>query len=66
MSATAAFKRLGNVQHKKSFSVPVMFFGTLEIAWVSDADVVPLADGVAKGMAAKGKQTSFQKALVQV
>ena len=43
-----------------------MFFGTLEIAWINKADVVPFAEGVQKGFLSKGKQKGFIKAVEQV
>lgn len=51
--------------HKKS-DIPVMFFGTLEIAWIGQPDVVRFREGIQQGYLSKGKHKSFQKACVQV
>lgn len=66
LSEAAARKKLGKVPHRRDMDVPVMFFGTLEIAWIGKADIVPFADGIKKGFLGKGKQKNFQKALEQV
>jgi hypothetical protein len=66
LSDTAAQKKLSKVNHKKDIDVPVMFFGTLEIAWINKADIVPFTDGIHKGFLAKGKQKNFQRAVEQV
>lgn len=66
LSEAAAHKKLGKVSHKRDIDVPVMFFGTLEIAWINKNDVLPFAEGVQKGMLSKGKQKNFQKAIEQV
>eukprot|EP00798_Chlamydomonas_sp_ICE-L_P007514 gene7514-659_t len=66
LSKQAAQKRLGNVGHKKDVNVPIMFFGTLEIAWLSPLDVVDFKQGVGKGYLQKAKHKSFLKAVEQV
>jgi hypothetical protein len=66
LSDTAARKKLGKVSHKRDLDVPVMFFGTLEIAWIGKADILDFASGIKKGFLAKGKQKNFHKALEQV
>ena len=66
LSDAAAHKKLGKVNHKRDVDVPVMFYGTLEIAWINKADVVPFAEGVQKGFLSKAKQKNFQKAVEQV
>jgi len=66
LSDAAAQKKLGKVAHKKDLDVPVMFFGTLEIAWIGQVDVVSFKEGIQKGFLAKGKHKSFHKALTQV
>ena len=66
LSDGAAQKKLGKVIHKKELDVPVMFFGTLEIAWLAGVDVVSFAEGIAKGFLNKAKHKSFQKAVAQV
>ena len=57
---------MSKVAHRRDVDVPVMFFGTLEIAWINKADVVPFAEGVQKGFLSKGKQKGFIKAVEQV
>jgi hypothetical protein len=66
LSDGAAQKKLGKVIHKKEVDVPVMFFGTLEIAWLASVDVVGFREGIAKGFLNKAKHKSFQKAVAQV
>lgn len=62
----AAQKKLGKVNHRKNLDVPVMFFGTLEIAWIGKADIVRFREGVQQGYHVKGKHKSFVKAVGQV
>jgi hypothetical protein len=61
----AAQKKLGKIKHTVD-SVPVMFFGTLEIAWIGQADIVCFKDGVLQGFLVKGKHKSFLRACGQV
>lgn len=61
----AAQKRLGKIKHSAD-AVPVMFFGTLEIAWIGQSDIVCFKDGVLQGFLVKGKHKSFLKACGQV
>jgi len=61
----AAQKKLGKIKHTAD-AVPVMFFGTLEIAWIGQADIVCFKDGVMQGFLVKGKHKSFLRACGQV
>mmetsp|Transcript_21384 Transcript_21384/g.64125 ORF Transcript_21384/g.64125 Transcript_21384/m.64125 type:complete len:1271 (-) Transcript_21384:161-3973(-) len=65
LSEAAARKKLGKVSHK-DVDVPVMFFGTLEIAWIGRADVVTFSEGIQKGFLGRGKHKTFLKAVAQV
>lgn len=47
-------------------AVPIVFFGTLEIAWLAQSDVVFFRDGLEQGLWNKCKNKSFYKAMVQV
>ena len=53
MSKAAAAQRLKDVLRRGTHSMPVMFFGTLEVAWVSGRDTVPWAEGVHRGLLTK-------------
>ena len=66
LDQVAAQRKLGKVGHKKNFDVPVMFFGTLEIAWIGQGDIVRFRDGVHQGFLVKGKHKSFLRACSQV
>uniref|UniRef100_A0A7S0S5E0 Histone-lysine N-methyltransferase n=1 Tax=Chlamydomonas leiostraca TaxID=1034604 RepID=A0A7S0S5E0_9CHLO len=66
LNDAAASKKLGKVAHKRNFDVPVMFFGTLEIAWIAQADIVGFREGIQQGLLAKGKHKSFLRACSQV
>jgi hypothetical protein len=58
---------LGGVAHKSRSDVPVIFFGTSEIAWVGVRDVVRWADGMQQQLHHKGKKNKkFVVALEQV
>lgn len=61
----AAKKKLGGVKHTAD-AVPVMFFGTLEVGWIGQADVVCFKDGMQKDFLVKGKHKSFVRACGQV
>ena len=65
LSDSTAQKKLGKVGHKKG-DVPVMFFGTLEIAWIGPPEVQPFKQGIQQGMHERGKLKTFLKALTQV
>eukprot|EP00798_Chlamydomonas_sp_ICE-L_P001387 gene1387-32756_t len=43
-----------------------MFFGTLEIAWLAEGDVIGFKDGMDKGLLLKAKHKSFLKAVDEV
>lgn len=66
LNEAAAHKKLGKVAHKRNFDVPVMFFGTLEIAWIAQADIVSFRKGIQDGLLTKGKHKNFLKACTQV
>jgi hypothetical protein len=58
---------LGNVAHKSRSDVPVIFFGTSEIAWVGVRDVVRWGEGMQQQLHHKGKKNKkFVVALEQV
>ena len=67
LTKSAALKRkdLGSVAHSRENSVPVMFFGTQEVAWVKDTDCVDFAAGVQKGFHEK-KVAAIKLAIEQV
>lgn len=50
MSEAAAAQRLKAVLRRGATAMPVMFFGTLEVAWVSGRDTVAWAEGVNRGL----------------
>ena len=50
MSEAAAAQRLKAVLRRGATALPVMFFGTLEVAWVSGRDTVAWAEGVNRGL----------------
>lgn len=47
-------------------SVPIVFFGTLEIAWLAQPDVVLFREGLEQGLWNKCKNKSFHRAMIQV
>ncbi|BDA47993.1 probable histone-lysine N-methyltransferase, H3 lysine-36 and H4 lysine-20 specific isoform at N-terminal half [Coccomyxa sp. Obi] len=58
--------RLENVFRPSPSSVPVMFFGTMEIAWMAPAEVVPWTDGVKANYLKKNKnRRHFLKSVEQ-
>ncbi|EFJ47578.1 histone H3 Lys 36 methyltransferase/ASH1 [Volvox carteri f. nagariensis] len=67
LTEAAALRRkdLGQERHSKGNSVPVMFFGTVEVAWVKDADVVDFKEGLYQGFFDR-KTKHFRLALEQV
>ena len=50
MSKAAAAQHLKDALRRGTHSMPVMFFGTLEVAWVSERDTVAWAEGVHMGL----------------
>lgn len=46
--------------------MPIVFFGTLEIAWCAESDVILFRDGLEQGLWNKCKNKSFYKAMQQV
>lgn len=62
-----ARSHLGTVAHKSRTDVPVIFFGTSEIAWVGVRDVVRWSDAMQQQLHHKGKKNKkFVVALEQV
>lgn len=58
---------LGNVAHKSRSDIPVIFFGTSEIAWIGVRDVIQWGDGMQQQLHHKGKKNKkFVIALEQV
>lgn len=66
LNEAAAQKKLSKVNHKKNHDVPVMFFGTLEIAWIGQQDIVSFKEGIRQGLLFKAKHKSFARACTQV
>uniref|UniRef100_A0A383VK44 Histone-lysine N-methyltransferase n=1 Tax=Tetradesmus obliquus TaxID=3088 RepID=A0A383VK44_TETOB len=67
LSKQAAKQHLGNVTHKSKSDVPVIFFGTSEIAWVGAKDVASWEEGMRNTYHTKGrKNKKFIVALEQV
>jgi hypothetical protein len=67
LSKQAAKQHLGNVTHKSKSDVPVIFFGTSEIAWVGAKDVASWEEGMRNSYHNKGrKNKKFVVALEQV
>lgn len=63
LSDAVAAKKLG--KKRRDNDVPVMFFGTNEIALIGKDDCFSWSDGVQKGLLSKGKQKGFIKAIEQ-
>lgn len=66
LSAKEAEKRLGGTKHSKDASMPLMFFGTLEIAWLQPRDTLPWAAGCSKGHHRRQKPAALVSAVDQV
>eukprot|EP00878_Enallax_costatus_P012229 GHUV01012772.1.p1 GENE.GHUV01012772.1~~GHUV01012772.1.p1 ORF type:complete len:999 (+),score=387.95 GHUV01012772.1:221-3217(+) len=67
LSKAAAKQHLGNVTHKSRSDVPVIFFGTSEIAWIGCKDVSNWEEGMRQSFHNKGrKNKKFVVALEQV
>lgn len=67
LSKAAAKQHLGNVTHKSKSDVPVIFFGTSEIAWIGCKDVSNWEEGMRQSFHSKGrKNKKFVVALEQV
>lgn len=67
MSAAAAQRLLADVPRRKGQDIPVMFFGSRELALVGKNDVASLAQGLELGYINKGKGAkTFQLALAEV
>ncbi len=63
----AARTFLGNVPHRCSTDVPVIFFGTSEIAWMAERDVASWEAGIGQNFHSKGrKNKKFMLAIEQV
>ena len=50
MSKAAAAQHLKDVLRRGTHSLPVMFFGTLEVAWVSGRDTIAWGEGINRGL----------------
>eukprot|EP00884_Botryococcus_braunii_P021638 jgi/Botrbrau1/8158/Bobra.357_2s0006.1 len=60
-------KRLGSIRKGKEHYVAVMFFGTLEVAWVAPSDICSWRSGVEKSYHTKGHgRRTFQISVEQV
>lgn len=67
MSNKAADEMMRGVHRLKEQSAPVQFFGTLEIAWMRDCDLVKWQQGMGSGYFHKGKtKRHFITSLEQV
>lgn len=67
MSERAAVDRLDGVRRPSPLSLPVMFFGTLEIAWMPQAEIMSWGDGVKAKLDQKAKsRRHFTKSVQQV
>lgn len=67
MANDEASRRLEGVRHGREQSTAVMFFGTLEVAWLAARDVVDWPSGLAQGLHTKGRQRKhFAVALEEV
>ena len=56
MSDKAAQPRLGHVRKASSKARPVVFFGTLEVAWLAQKDVSSWSQGLKSKLWEKGKR----------
>jgi hypothetical protein len=65
LSEKEAAARLANVRRNQEQVVPVMFFGTLEVAWMAKKDVVSWSEGIAANLHCKGKQRKIFIAAVE-
>ena len=67
MKGKACDVRMDGVHRPSQTSIPVMFFGTLEIAWISPNDLNSWADGIKSKMHTKPKgRKAFDNSLRQV
>ncbi len=67
MKGKACDVRMDGVHRPSQTSIPVMFFGTLEIAWISPNDLSSWADGIKAKMHTKPKgRKAFDNSLRQV
>lgn len=67
LSKAAAKQHLGNVTHKSKSDIPVIFFGTSEIAWIGCKDVTGWEEGMRQSFHSKGRKNKrFVVALEQV
>ena len=60
-----ADKRLGATRHSRDATLPLMFFGTLEIAWLQPRDTLQWSSGCAKGHHRRLKPASLVAAVEQ-
>ena len=67
LSKAAARIHLASIPHKSVSDAPVIFFGTAEIAWISEKDVSSWEHGMEQSFHSKGrKNKKFVVALEQV
>ena len=67
MTEKEAAVRMEHVFRPSPLSLPVMFFGTLEIAWMAPAEVVSWAEGVEANFLKKNKaRRKFLKSVEEV
>ncbi len=66
MSDREATKRLADVRHSKDAILPLMFFGTLEIAWLQPKDTLSWAAGCATGHSGRTKPALLADGIEQV
>jgi len=66
MKGKPAEVRMDGVHRPSQNSLPVMFFGTLEIAWMSPAELTNWEDGIKAKLHSKPKGKRFETSLQQV
>ena len=67
LSKATARQVLANVPHKQKTDMPIIFFGTSEIAWIGQKDVCTLEEGMQQQLHIKGKKNKkFVVAMDQV
>ena len=67
MSDKAAQPRLSHARRSSSKALPVMFFGTLEVAWLAEKDMCSWRQGLQDHLWDKGKKReAFVLAVQQV
>lgn len=66
MSDREAGKRLAGVRHARDATLPLMFFGTLEIGWLLPKDTLSWAAGCAAGHVKRAKPALLAAGTQQV